>query len=125
MEVAAALVLGIVGAVTGVAALAWQVITWRKSGAVVRVTATQAFPAYGGSSEQFLNVTARNTGRSPVTVKGGDWGSPMAGPWSSPILRRGQVRRLIDWNQELRGTGMRPRRRSPGPAPSTGSGSRT
>ena len=95
MEVAA-LVLGIVGAVTGVAALAWQVITWIKSGAVVRVTATQAFLAYGGSSEQFLNVTARNTGRSPVTVKG--WGLqfpdgrtmvfPHPAPWSSPPSHR-------------------------------------
>ena len=91
MEVAA-LVFGIVGTVTGVAALAWQVVTWRKSGAVVRVTATQAFLAYGGSSEQYLNVTARNTGRSPVTVNG--WGLrfpdgrtlffPNPAPWSSP-----------------------------------------
>ncbi len=95
MEVAA-LVLGIVGAVTGVAALAWQVITWTKSGAVVKVTANQAFLASGGPAEQFLNVTARNTGRSPVTVKG--WGLrfpdgrvlvfPNPAPWSSSPSHR-------------------------------------
>lgn len=104
MEVAA-LVLGIVGAVTGVAALAWQVITWTKSGAVVRVTAAQAFVALGGSSEQFLNVTARNTGRSPVTVKA--WGLQFPdgrtlaflkpAPWSSPLPHRLEPGAEGDW----------------------------
>jgi hypothetical protein len=65
----AALILGIIGALTGVAALAWQVITWRQSGAVVAVTALQAFPTYGDRvGDQHVNVSARNTGRSPVTV---------------------------------------------------------
>lgn len=67
-------------------------ITWRKSGAVVRVTATQAFLAVAEPSEQFLNMTAHNTGRSPVTVKGWrlrfpDGGAivfPNPAPWSSP-----------------------------------------
>jgi hypothetical protein len=69
----AGLILGIIGSITGVAALAWQVITWRQSGAVVAVTARQAFPVYGGHvSEQHVNVSARNSGRSPVTVNG--WG---------------------------------------------------
>jgi hypothetical protein len=65
----AALILGIIGAITGVGALAWQVITWGKSGAVVTVTTCQAFPIDG---DQLLHVSARNTGRSPVTVN--EWG---------------------------------------------------
>lgn len=93
----AGLILGIIGAVTGVAALAWQVITWRQSGAVVAVTAHQAFPASGDHpGEPLVNVSARNSGRSPVTVNG--WGlrlpdggamvsvNPM--PWSSPVPHR-------------------------------------
>ena len=56
----AALILGIIGALTGVAALAWQVITWRQGGAVVAVTALQAFPCCGGQAgEAHVNVTAR------------------------------------------------------------------
>lgn len=71
--VIAGLILGIIGAVTGAAALAWQVITWRQSGAVVAVTACQAFPVSGDhAGEQLVNVSARNSGRSPVTVNG--WG---------------------------------------------------
>ncbi len=92
-----ALILGIVGAVTGVAALAWQVITWRESGAIVAVTALQAFPTYGDrAGDPHVNVTARNTGRSPVTVNG--WGLrlpdgrtmvvPNPAPWSSPVPHR-------------------------------------
>lgn len=91
------LVIAIIGAITGVAALAWQVITWRQSGPVVVVTATQAFPTYGpGVGEPHVNVTASNSGRSPVTVKG--WGLrfpdgqtmvfPNPVPWSDPLPNR-------------------------------------
>lgn len=93
----AALILGIIGALTGVGALTWQVITWRQSGAIVTVTALQAFPTYGDhAGEPHVNVSARNTGRSPVTVKG--WGLrlpdgrsmvvPNPAPWSSPLPHR-------------------------------------
>lgn len=93
----AALILGIIGALTGVAALAWQVITWRRGGAVVAVTAFQAFPCYGDQAgEAHVNLTARNSGRSPVTVNG--WGLKLPGggsmivsspaPWSSPLPHR-------------------------------------
>jgi hypothetical protein len=75
MEVTA-LVLGIVGAVTGLGSLAWQVITWRQGGRRVKVTATQALPVFGsGASDWYMNVTASNVGRSPVTVRG--WGLRM------------------------------------------------
>jgi len=93
----AGLFLGIIGAVTGVVALAWQFITWRHSGAVVAVTATAAYPTYGDQvGDLHVNVNASNSGRSPVTVKG--WGlrlpdgrtmittSPLS--WSSPIPHR-------------------------------------
>jgi len=93
----AGLILGIIGAITGVAALAWQVITWRQSGAVVAVTARQAFPVHGDHvSEQHVNVSARNSGRSPVTVNGWGLRLPDGGtmistrpvPGSSPVPHR-------------------------------------
>lgn len=72
MEIAS-LVLGIIGTVAGVGALAWQVITWNRSGPVVKVTANQAFPTYGDRvGDPLTSVTARNSGRSPVTVS--SWG---------------------------------------------------
>jgi hypothetical protein len=92
-----ALILGIVGALTGVAALAWQVVTWRQGGAVVTVTAFQAFPTYGDQlGEPYVNVSARNSGRSPVTVNGLGLrlpdGRAMVMPslpsWSSPLPHR-------------------------------------
>jgi hypothetical protein len=93
----AGLILGIIGAVTGVAALAWQVISWRQSGAVVAVTARQASPVSGDhAGEQLVIVSARNSGRSPVTVNG--WGLRLLGggamvsfnpvPGSSPMPLR-------------------------------------
>jgi hypothetical protein len=67
------LVIAIIGAVTGIGSLAWQVVTFRQSGPVVTVTATQAMPTYGAEvGDPHVDVTARNTGRSPVTVTG--WG---------------------------------------------------
>jgi hypothetical protein len=46
MEVAG-LILGIIGTVTGIAALAWEVVIWRRSGPVVTVGVTQGLPTYG------------------------------------------------------------------------------
>jgi hypothetical protein len=99
-------------------ALAWQVITWRQSGAIVTVAAFQAFPADGDrAGEPHLNVTARITGRSPVTVNG--WGLrlpdgrtmvvPSPAPWSSQ-LETGQRHRLL---RRLRDCRARGTRRSP------------
>jgi hypothetical protein len=91
-----ALILGIVGALTGVTALVWQVIAWRQGGAVVTVSALQAFPAYRDHAEPHVKVTARNSGRSPVTVNGFGLrlpdGRTMVVPspasWSSPVPHR-------------------------------------
>jgi hypothetical protein len=122
----AGLILGIIGAITGVAALAWQVITWRQSGAVIAVTACQAFPAFGDHvGEQHVNVSACNSGRSPVTVKG--WGLRLPGggtmistnpvPWSSPMPHR--------LEPGADGTGTYLHARSHASVPSTASGNRT
>jgi hypothetical protein len=71
--VAASLILGVVGTITGLGALAWQVIIWQHSGPVVAVSAIQAIPTYGDHlGEQLTCVTARNSGRAPVTVS--SWG---------------------------------------------------
>jgi hypothetical protein len=67
------LVIAIIGAATGIGSLAWQMVTFSKSGPVVTVTATVAFFTHGAEiSDPVVNVKATNSGRSPVTVKG--WG---------------------------------------------------
>lgn len=69
----ASLILGIIGTVTGVGALVWQVITWTLSGPVISVSANQGFRTYGDQlGDQITIVTATNSGRSPVTVR--SWG---------------------------------------------------
>jgi len=63
------LVIAIIGAVTGLGSLAWQVVTWGQGGPVVAVTARQSFPAFGAHlGDPHMSVTASNSGRSPVTV---------------------------------------------------------
>jgi hypothetical protein len=63
-----------VGAITGAAALLWQVTTWRQS--AHRVTVERAssvlFAPFGEMSEPLLGVTVRNIGAAPVTVT--NWG---------------------------------------------------
>jgi hypothetical protein len=61
MEVAS-LILGIIGTVTGLGALAWQVVIWRRSGPVVTLKARRR-----GRYE--AEVIARNSGRGPVSVE--------------------------------------------------------
>jgi hypothetical protein len=66
-------ILGIVGSITGVLGLGWSVVTWRRSGPVVRVTVKQAFPTYADHlGEPLICVTAQNSGRAPVTIS--SWG---------------------------------------------------
>ena len=61
MEVAS-LILGIIGTVTGIGALAWQVVTWTRSGPVVTLITHRR-----GRYE--AEVIARNSGRGPVSVE--------------------------------------------------------
>jgi hypothetical protein len=66
-------ILGIVGSITGVLGLGWSVVTWRRSGPVVTVTVKQAFATYADHlGEPLICVTARNSGRAPVTIS--SWG---------------------------------------------------
>ena len=61
MEVAS-LILGIIGTVTGIGALAWQVVTWTRGGPVVTLIARR-------SGRYEAEVIARNSGRGPVSVE--------------------------------------------------------
>jgi hypothetical protein len=86
------------GVILGVTSLGWQVWTWRRSGALVRVTAGQSLPLYdtptGQAAGQWhVAVTAVNKGRGPTTVTGWGFEAPTGGNiisfrplvWSSPI----------------------------------------
>lgn len=69
----ASLILGIIGSVTGIGALAWQFYTWARSGPVITVSTSQGFPVHGNRlGEQTTGITARNSGRAPITVN--SWG---------------------------------------------------
>jgi len=110
MEIAT-FVLAIVGAVTGVGSLGWQVVTFNRSGPVVHVTATQAFPTYGNQvGDPHVDVTARNTGRSPVTVQ--SWGIELPDgqvmvsiqqlPWSASLPHRLEPGASASWYIETK-----------------------
>jgi hypothetical protein len=72
----ATLIIAIIGAVTGMGSLAWQVGAFRQSGPRVKVTAMQALLiGMGYADDRHMSVTATNSGRAPVTVKG--WGLRM------------------------------------------------
>lgn len=92
-----ALVLSIVALIVGAASLMWQVISWKRSGPVVGVTATQSLPIFDhGPLDWYVAVTAQNSGRAPVTVTG--WGLRFPDgqtfvmvrnlPWSAPLPHR-------------------------------------
>jgi hypothetical protein len=58
------LILGAIGAVAGMGALAWNVVAWRRSGPVVTVV--------GDWDSSGPGVTVRNSGRAPATIS--EWG---------------------------------------------------
>jgi len=69
--------LAVVGAFTGIAALVWQVYTWRRLGHRVKVRSSYSIMIYGdrpGDDDQVC-VTAFNTGTSAVTIT--NWGIRM------------------------------------------------
>jgi hypothetical protein len=73
MSVWATFVLSVVAIVLSITSLSWQVVSWKLSGPVVQITASQALPVYGQSvGDWHVAVTAHNSGRAPVTVNG--WG---------------------------------------------------
>jgi hypothetical protein len=74
---------GVIGALTGVASLAWQVVTHRSSGRLVDLTCSYNVPVYGPPGAQQLGddhqvaVKVTNAGGAPVTVT--NYGVSMAG----------------------------------------------
>lgn len=66
-------ILSVTAIVLSASALGWQVITWRRSGAVVSVTTGTAARTYGDRvGDPHVDITASNKGRSAVTVS--SWG---------------------------------------------------
>jgi hypothetical protein len=65
-------VLSVIAIVLSMTSLGWQVASWKRSGPVVKVTAQQALITSGPEADWHTDVTARNTGRAPITVTG--WG---------------------------------------------------
>lgn len=67
-----------VGAIAGVAALLWQITTWRRSAHNVKVRRTQSWLTYpdGSLSPDLVCVEAKNIGASAVTVT--HWGIALA-----------------------------------------------
>jgi len=60
----ASFVLGIVGTVTGVGALAWELVKWNREGPDVAVSVNQALPISGGQVGELVTcVIASNTTR--------------------------------------------------------------
>lgn len=68
-----------VGALAGVGALLWQVLTWRRSSHRVKVSTAIAVTDIGrmpGDAEVYVTVEARNLGSSSVDIT--NWGIALA-----------------------------------------------
>ena len=64
---------GLIGALTGVASLAWQAVTLRRSGRLVNVTCSHNTSVYGVPNaphrdDDQVTIKVTNTGGAPVTV---------------------------------------------------------
>lgn len=70
-----------VGATPGLLALAWNMLSWKRSGPVIEVTAVNELPVFGDSvgEDWFIGVVASNKGRSPITVEGFGFRTPEGG----------------------------------------------
>lgn len=81
--------LAVLGAVTGVAALAWQVFTWRRLSHRVRVTMAYSIPVYDDGptfrDDDQICITASNAGTSAVTVTG--WAIRVKGGQNGHVTR--------------------------------------
>jgi len=67
-----------IGALTGIAALLWQVVNWRRLSHNVRVVSANSWPIYGDElGDAMVAVTARNSGTSAVTIT--SWGIDVGG----------------------------------------------
>ena len=120
------LVVAILGALTGVAALVWQAVTFALSGGRVKVALKTAWLGPGGAiigepgtwkpgqppaaayDTECFGVEVRNVGRLPVSVTG--WGVKV-GPaelgdvqnvWNKPLPHRLEVGEAVTWFVEAR-----------------------
>jgi hypothetical protein len=93
----ASLIVSLVALGLSVVSIGWQAWTWRRSGAVVKVTASQSFPVFGSDvGDPHVSVTATNKGRSPVTVNSWGFETPTGNKifvtqplsWSTPLEHR-------------------------------------
>ncbi len=74
----ASLAISLAGLVTAVVALVWQAVTWKFTGAHVRVETALGITSYWGKdARSVVIVTARNLGRSGIEVTG--WGVTLPG----------------------------------------------
>lgn len=90
----ASFVLAIFAVMLSCASLSWQIISWRRTGPRVIVTASQSLPMYDqGPGEWMVAVTARNRGRSATTVTN----------WSLEFPDGGNLvmRRQMQWTPSL------------------------
>lgn len=73
------LIIAVIGALTGLASLAWQISTRRRGAHNVRVTTGMSLLDYGpaGVSDWLIGVTAANIGASAVAVT--SWGFELPG----------------------------------------------
>jgi hypothetical protein len=83
---AVTLVLAIIGAVTGVVSLAWNVISFRRQGPVIKVRAT----CTGRGAAMKVTGTVRNTGRLDATLAAAEF------QWSPPL--QGASRIGLSWD---------------------------
>ncbi|MFI2358157.1 hypothetical protein OG582_11925 [Streptomyces anulatus] len=66
-------VISVIALVISLVSLGWQVITWLRSGPVIKVKGHAAIPVVNENpGELHLSVTAVNRGRAPATITG--WG---------------------------------------------------
>ena len=77
--VVAALIIAIVGAVTGVASLCWNIASWQRSGPIVRVQATCS----GRGDDMKVYGTVSNTGRFDASLSQLGFGWYLRGTWIS------------------------------------------
>jgi hypothetical protein len=67
------LVIAVLGLMAAAISLVWQIVSWRLTGPLVKVSVSRGFlVGVPGPVPEIISVTARNVGRSNVSI--GAWG---------------------------------------------------